>query len=512
MTARRPDGSSAKTRPRLLPAGLALVLLPAGLLAQPRDGAPVLRLPFSVEAAAVIGEGAELRATDVGAATWRLLLDAGLVDARAVDAWSALADSLRVTPADAFDNLLGRSATVVARGLGGHQPADWVLVCEISEATQRRLRDALRPAARALADASTILTVEGGRIELAFGASVDRGGGTRTAPLVIAPAESRGLFDKVRASLVSGGIPGQPIAGHDSPHVTFIWSDQGTSAWAEIRAVPTDEGWSLVSRSFPHAPPAAGTLWPDSAWRIWTSLDADPPVLAWASTLAGPDVPIPDRFRRLSDDLLAAVALPPDLFSHADLRAVRLARRDKDLSASLLLRLPPGSRRLAAFDEFIRSLLSTGPAGQLSPDEQAQGLALGDDHPGCAVERLFGPGHALRWFTLERGDSAWALADVRPFRADAADAEGAALRRRLVEVADDCDQPADPRRHAAAALVRPGPVLELISVRDGPLSALRWIDQVRVVVPPAAPAEAPTSVEARWTVRLDLTRLSPPAR
>lgn len=474
----------------------------------------VLRLPFSIESAVVVGGAEQLRGTEVGEATWRALIDAGLVGLDTLEAWDALARSLKLGPQAAFDRLLGRSATIVARGLGADRRAEWVLICEVADDTQRRLRESLRPAARSVGDASTALTVEGGRIELALGASAPRGAGVRTAPLILAPVASRPLFDEVRASLVSGGIPGEPLAGGEAPHVTGIWSHPPTSAWAEVRAVPTATGWSLVSRSYPHTIADADRSWTESAVRAWANLDDDAPALAWQSTAGGPDLPIPRHLRPLADDLLGALRFPPeladDLSTH---RALRVARRDSSVSVSLLLRSAGGAGFASRLEEWVCALLDVEGAGALSPDEQAAGLARLSDRPGSAAERLFGAGHALRWFTFSSRDgSEWALVDARPFRGDAADRDGAMLRRRAERVALAQEDGAPRRRLVAAGQARPWELVQAIGVRDGPLVALRWIARVGVMVPASAAVPGPASVEAQWTIDLDLARLSPDSR
>jgi hypothetical protein len=500
----------------------ALIAAGADATAQSRDPvraeteplATVLRLPFSIESAAVVGGARQLRGTDVGMATWRALLDAELIGADTLDAWAALARSLRMEPEAAFDRLLGRSATVVARGHGPDQRTDWVLSCEIDDDTRRRMLDSLRPAARGVGDASNALTVEGGRIELAVGTSVNRGAGERTAPLILAPFASRPLFDEVRASLVSGGIPGEPLSGNESPHVTIIWSDQFTSAWAELRAVPTTTGWALVSRSYPHPSLREEWVWSEPAARAWMGLDDDPVALCWVSTAAGPDVPIPDRFRPLADDLIAALRIPSALIDRlATHQALRLTRQGSNISVSLLLRGEDGSRFPEIFERWVRSLLDTGRSEPLSPDEQAAGLALLSDHAGSAAERVFGPGHALRWFMLTAPDgSAWAFIDARPYRADAGDREGLSLRRRAAEVLAAQARSGPDRSIAALGQARPWELTQAMGVRDGPLVALRWIRRIEVTVPAGRVVHDRTSLEAHWTIDLDLSRLTPNAK
>lgn len=478
----------------------------------------VLRLPFSIEGAAVIRGADEVRTTEVGIATWRALTDAGLVGADTLEAWAALASALKLSPESAFDRVLGRSTTVVVRGLAGDAPTRWALVCEITEDTRHRLLEALRPAARGLGDAAAVLTVEGGRIELALGASVDRGSGVRTAPLILASVSSRDLFDELRATLVSGGIPGEPLGGRDAPNITLIWGDQDTSAWAEVRAATTDSGWALVTRSYPHqtGDERGAHVWTDEAARLWFALDDSPADLAFLSSAAGPELPIPPSLRGIADDLVSALRAPPELTAGlTTLRAVRISRRGSGVWASLLLRGAPGPRFAIEFEGWVGRLLASGGRESIAPDEQVAGLAILGDHAGSTLERLFGLPSAARWFILpskEPGGGAWALLDVRPFEADTADRAGKALRRRVAEVAAASSNPVDGRGLAVVGRARPRALAHTMRLEDGPLAALRWIDRVEVVVParrgPAGPG--PTSVEASWTIDLDLTRLAPP--
>ncbi|MBM4107994.1 MAG: hypothetical protein FJ255_04175 [Phycisphaerae bacterium] len=497
------------------------LLAAAHTAAQPGTGgqadlpSTALRLPFSIETAMVIRNAAELRGMEVGDATWHALLDAGIVGDDTIGAWDTLAASLKLGPGAAFDRLLGRSCTIVARGLAGDGPPDWVIVCEIADDTRARLLQSLRPAARGIGDAATVLTIEGGQIDMALGASVDRGEGVPTAPLILAPASSRPLFDEVRASLVSGGIPGEPLAGGAGPHATLLWGEQGTGSWAEIRGVPTTTGWSLVTKSFPSRGVATGA-WSHAAVRLWTELDDDPAALAWMAGSSGPSPPMPSSLRRIADDLAAALLVPHDLVGPlCDASALRVARQGSSVSASLLLRGGSDPRFASTFDAWVRRLLDAGSPEPISPDEQAQGLATLEDHAGSTLERLFGRRHALRWMLVpsrEPGRPPWALIDVRPYRADAGDADGRHLRQRVIQI--DAEQVADPgvRRLAAAGSARPWDLAQAMGMRDSPLAGLRWIDRVAVVVPaPGAPAGAPTSIEAQWVVDLDLRALAPAA-
>jgi hypothetical protein len=103
-------------------------------------------LPASLEAALVMHDAASARRSPAGRAAWAGLTQAGLLGPRTGGAWEELARALGVSGEEAFDALLGRSCTLLVRGMTGPGPSEWAMVCRVDEATRQRVVRSLSPA------------------------------------------------------------------------------------------------------------------------------------------------------------------------------------------------------------------------------------------------------------------------------------------------------------------------------------------------------------------------------
>jgi hypothetical protein len=137
----------------------------------PCDKERLLRIaPADFEAVIVINNGARQRRSSAGRAFERMLSDIDAVpETRA--AWRELAQTLDWPVERTFDELMGRRVTLVMRGLDDPQRTQWVVLSEVSAATERRLRERLRPAPRGHIAGLMSLSVESGRYELVVGPS-----------------------------------------------------------------------------------------------------------------------------------------------------------------------------------------------------------------------------------------------------------------------------------------------------------------------------------------------------
>lgn len=181
-------------------------------------------LPAGVEVVVTLRGAAEVRRTPAGRAVEAMLADSGKLE-ESVRAWKGLAESLGWSPAQAFDELLGRRVTIAARGLGGGELADWALIGEVSRATEDRLRLRLRPAPRAIVAGLTVLAVEEGAFELTIcshggcaGLAGDEGS-PDGATFMLAPAGPSVLFDELVPVLARGigGGGGRDAAPQPAP-------------------------------------------------------------------------------------------------------------------------------------------------------------------------------------------------------------------------------------------------------------------------------------------------------
>lgn len=185
--------------------GCALtVLTPAA----PGVEAPV---PAPLRSAALVRPDVDLYIGVDGAASIRTGEVAGALAAvsdslaaytQSLDAWNRLAETLGLTPAAAFDRLLGTNAAFTARFTPptGTRPAsmdDWLLISELDAATGDDLRAKLKLMPRRLVRGLPVLTFEEGRFEV--GLAPDPGTGRLT--MLLAPTEHAALFDEAVADL-----------------------------------------------------------------------------------------------------------------------------------------------------------------------------------------------------------------------------------------------------------------------------------------------------------------------
>lgn len=161
-------------------------------LERPRADA-LAELPADVDLVLVVNNGAALRASTLGRRAERWLADQGVLE-RLEPAGKALGSELGWTRDELFDRLLGHRVVLVLRGgpdLGTFRtkPATntkpqssnatsdaatrWALVSRVTRADERRLRERLAIAPRAMIDGQQALSLERGTYELASRATLD---------------------------------------------------------------------------------------------------------------------------------------------------------------------------------------------------------------------------------------------------------------------------------------------------------------------------------------------------
>jgi hypothetical protein len=194
------------SRPRANVCGLlvlgftASVLLGIGLGSDSRPGVgrddtqdPIIgiaHLPASVDVVMVVEEAASIRVSDAGSAVIGALVETGLLS-KTTKSWEELALSLGWTPDEAFDELFGRRVVLALDEIDGKGGPRWVVLADVDESTNARIRKELKLAPRTIANNARVLAGERGRFRLAV---IPGAPGSRVSSLLIAPVEHKGFF------------------------------------------------------------------------------------------------------------------------------------------------------------------------------------------------------------------------------------------------------------------------------------------------------------------------------
>ncbi|HVU63087.1 MAG TPA: hypothetical protein VHC70_03865 [Phycisphaerales bacterium] len=211
------------------------LLVPAGVLAQPSAqrtpaslGAPsaavapplpaecasvaasVSERPDDVDLVVVLEHCNQLRGSPWGEAVGKLLAGAGQLDSL-TKAWDGLADQLGWDRDETFDRLLGQRIILVTRAVGEKHDRRWAIMSDVSADTERRLKERLLAAPRAIVEGHQILSLENGQYELASHHSVTfdarvakptlRQSVSDRVTLILGPTGRGELFDELLSSL-----------------------------------------------------------------------------------------------------------------------------------------------------------------------------------------------------------------------------------------------------------------------------------------------------------------------
>lgn len=503
--------------PRAALAGAASLVLAGAILAPagPAPPAPSARpdadtapaLPASLDAALIMHGGESIRRGPAGRAAWAALEQAGILGPRTEEAWRRLAAELGCSPEEAFDALLGRSCTLLVREQA-HDDAGWAMVCRVDAATRQRLTRSLSPAARGVRDGVALLTIEGGRFEIAITEQDDRGRST----LVIAPGESAAMVDELSALTARGLVLPPPTDAE--PSLRWLWRDPaGAPRWVDARAVPVDTGWELdfsASGPAPGAPSPPHAALPDEAWTLWHTLDGSPADLSVLTASPGVWPGLPASVEALALTALDWLAVPAQLRRGPISVGLRVAAPDPKTGAGpgsvsvLLAGDQPGF--LGIVDRWLAGLLATpqteprlAGTSDLAPALDLAGPLHLADHPGSPLHRLLGDGWTLRRLqalgTPDRPGRAWAMIDLS---SSAGPAREAMLRDRLASLSALAPTPGPARSWAQA---HPAGLRRAESLRaffTGPLEALARIESatLRLEGGPGGP------ISGRLVVRL----------
>lgn len=175
--------------------------------------------PANADAIFALRDGATLRRTPVGAFVASLAANL-LNESDLGAAWARLAERLGLSPAEAFDAILGEEAMFTLRL--SHERVgdmDWAFVSVVRAATSDRLELALRSAPRDIIDGHVVLSIEQGRYWLVRTPRND------VVRLVLAPARKSALLRSV-------------LAGEDArgPGRAAVERFTDSEAWRLLRA------------------------------------------------------------------------------------------------------------------------------------------------------------------------------------------------------------------------------------------------------------------------------------
>lgn len=219
-------------------------------------------LPSEANVVFVVTDGAGQRATPAGRALGAMLVESGALPTEVASAWSSLARALGLSSAAAFDELLGTHAMLVARC---DEPwrargCEWALLSEVSDETAERLRHALAPSPRGVAQGLSVMALEGGRLTLAVGAAGAElrrfGSWGRGSLVLMAPGEAPGLFDQmlpllraaVEAAPAGARAEANAISRPDAFLLVRAGAGVGVEAASESLALAVacaGDGWNL---------------------------------------------------------------------------------------------------------------------------------------------------------------------------------------------------------------------------------------------------------------------------
>jgi hypothetical protein len=184
--------------------------------------ASVSELPEDVDLVVVVEHCNELRGSPWGAAVAKLLTDSGQMG-ELTKKWDGLADQLGWDRSETFDRLLGQRVILVSNSAGEGHDRRWALMSDVDAETEKRLKERLQAAPRAIVEGHQILSLENGEYELASHHAISMragaGGGAGVQPekpsdrvtLILGPRGKGELFDELLGSLTRAATrPAQP--------------------------------------------------------------------------------------------------------------------------------------------------------------------------------------------------------------------------------------------------------------------------------------------------------------
>ena len=165
-------------------------------------------LPETVQLAVLLDNAAQLRATEGGQKMWSIVSSTGFFS-QIEQSWPTFATDLEFTPEQAFDELLGRRV-IIATNASFEDKSQWVLITHVTAAVEQSLRNRLRPANRGLFQGFPILSVGGGKYELATSTITADDNSEKLSIIILAPGGTT-LFEDVLKSFGSNTAADQVL-------------------------------------------------------------------------------------------------------------------------------------------------------------------------------------------------------------------------------------------------------------------------------------------------------------
>jgi hypothetical protein len=387
-------------------------------------------LPASCSMVIAVDGASDLRQSEPGRRLAEMLLDTPAAPALS-SAWGVLASELGLGAEQAFDDLLGESVMVIFRG-DPPESGQWALVTRVSDRTQRRVVEALRPGAREIKGGLPILSMERGQFVMAMRPAGDARG---SGEVVFAPAASRELFAELCAYI--GRAPREATLAQTPALVEARALERGSvlvlrrSAETEfaLTARPDGAGWvsafalrrlsakSLPPSRAPWTAPDLGLLGEPTA----LAMVGDVGLLRRASFLLAPgterDAPESDEAGRLGALwMLRARDVEPGLASvtwGAEARDLTSAAAalDRRMAEALTAMTGPSSIRGPDFGGRALGTVRTVSTGQQAGSLAWAAIRGDDPRSGWLVVHRGGPGSSAALAVRRLGA---ALRAIRP--------------------------------------------------------------------------------------------------
>ena len=335
------------------------------------------RLPQCADAVVVIESGASQRMSPAGRALGSFLGESGLIKETS-SAWCSLAQSLRLSPEQAFDLTLGQRAIVVIDGLfeakadGAGRTARWALLSHVCPRTEMLIRESLRPAPRSIEQGRPILALENGAYELATSPACRRTTGDNGSMILLAPAKDSQLFDSL-LPVLNGGVQGPTLSQCGSwEHAAKLGGGDLLVYLRRTRGAGGPEDFLVCSAQCT----SSG----------WTAKFTASAALMWDSAggVQFPDVRMPAGLDRLAEGAMALYCGPLAWGSEGGGRSAFA------LGLPIPHQLPTELTRMVG-PTIVAALHGDGPVGPGPSGAVSQPLKIKDKPPGCETQPRTAP-------------------------------------------------------------------------------------------------------------------------
>lgn len=371
-----PARQSPQTPGRPLPA--SAVPVPATSVSCLHD-LVLQRLSASVEVMVALKDAARQRASPAGRAMTEALTASGSWGGT-IRAWEALARTLDWTPARTFDEVLGKRASLILRGLDAADGPEWVVLTAVGSGTQHRLRERLRAAPRSAMAGLAVLSIEDGSFQLLVApcpAATVRG--LDSSLVLLAPRSSERLLEEVAPLLTAQATNVTETAAKDGDFSLSIRRAGSATPSLRLVARSAGNGWdaSIVcepSQIFGAGSPANeaarhAPVWGDSLFR-----DLEAGSLLGVLSLSGMrELPLLPEPLQSWKQVIASLADPARALTGGELRTGVFVRGVGPSSPGPVQ--AASSRSVAARNSFHDSRIeadTNSPRGRLSVTAMAE--------------------------------------------------------------------------------------------------------------------------------------------